>query len=400
MNLLKAIWLAEIHRETYVAILKSWIPHGEKGGFARRVGISKEYLSYLCALDRPAEGRCPGKRMPSPGLARKIAAALPAPLEVKQSLIENMELAHANSARARYITREFIDQRQGAELLSEIGQAHQLATFGTGLTEVKRAYRSVRDAAAGLIPHLSPEIYPASLAQACLFLHDAQCVLDRADDALRYAKLALLVLDNSDFFEVGFDKEQVANLEINAIRGEGVALHNLGLDREAQYSYLRARTAPAYRNTRNFWEPLVERDLLNAMVNIPRFGFRDAQRLSREIEGICERNGDEFTLFLVRESWLRCLIQRKKWKQAERLFHQESERFPSLPYAGSLHKALFAKTGALLAWKLGDIATWRKRIGNALELMHHGGLNHQLRTVKQFYGENLRDIMDSLGSPR
>jgi len=50
MRWLAPLWFAEIHREVYVALLKSWIPHGPRGDFARRVGIPREYLSYLCAL--------------------------------------------------------------------------------------------------------------------------------------------------------------------------------------------------------------------------------------------------------------------------------------------------------------------------------------------------------------
>jgi hypothetical protein len=211
-------------------------------------------------------------------LARKIADALPAPLEVKQSLIENMELAHIHKTRSHLVTGEFIAQRAVGELLSEIGMGHGKATFGTDLKEVRRAYRSVRDASVSLLRSLSPEIYPASYAQTCLYLNDVQCVLDRADDALRYAKLARLVLENMDFFEEGFSKEQVDFLEVNANRCEGVAYHNLELDRRAQLSYDRARTTPGYRASRDFWEPLVGRDTIIAMAQIPRHSIRDAKK--------------------------------------------------------------------------------------------------------------------------
>jgi hypothetical protein len=395
MSWLEAIWLAEVHRETYIAILKSWIPHGLKGDFARRAGLSPEYLSYLCALDRPARDHFPLKRLPSPEMAERIADALPAPAEIRQSLIENMELAHTHAAHSYYVTREFVSQRQITELLSEIGIVHQQATFGSVLHEVKRAYRVVRDLSVALIPLLSPKINPASFIQACLYLHDAQCILDRADDALRYAKVARLVAENVDVYEQGFSRAQVDDLEINAIRGEAVAYHNLGLDREVPRLYEWILATPAYRNAGDFWIPLVGRDLLNSMAVIPRSGIRKATQIAGEIETVCERKGDEFTLFLVRESWLRSLILHEKWIQAQQVFQEEMERIPNLPYIGALHRATLLKSGALLAWNRKDRGTWQLHIREALTLMQKAGLKHQMRQVQQIYGAAIKTIFEN-----
>ena len=396
MAWLAPFWLAEMHREVYVAILKSWIPHGSKGDFARRVGMSREFFSYLCALDHPAYDRYPTKRLPSPEMAEKIAAALPTPPEIRRSLIENMALAHANATEAHYVTQEFIDQRRVDELLSEIEAAHQQATFGRDVSTVRRSYHVVRDAAADLLPHLSPQIYPASFAQTCLYIHDAQCVLDRADDALRYAKLARLVLENLDVYEPGFSTEQTDFLAINAIRGEAVAYHNLGLDRQVPRLFEAARATAAHRNAPEFWAPLAGRDMLNATVEIPRYSIRKAKALAQEIEGICERTEDEFTLMLVRESWLRWLIQRRKWKQAEQIFRSELEELPRLPHVGYLHRALLLKSGSLLAWKQGDTSGWRQLIRETLALMQQAGLKHQIRQARQFYGSALDPIFEAL----
>ncbi|MFC1878686.1 hypothetical protein ACFLZW_02120 [Chloroflexota bacterium] len=398
MSLLDATWLSEIHREVYVAILRAWIPHGRRGEFANRVGISREYLSYLCALDHPAEGKYPTLRLPSPQMAQKIATALPAPTEIRFSLMENMTLAHVNAAKAYYVSKEWIHQQRVGNLLTELEQAHRQATFGGKPGQVKRAYRTVRNAAASLLPSLSPTIYPASFAQTCLYLHDAQCVLNRADDALRYAKLARLVLESQDVHESGFNRKQVADLEINAIRGEAVAYHNLGLDREVPRLNAHACTTTAYRESGEFWRPLVGRDMLNAMVQIPRFRIREAKKLAGEIRNICERKGDEFTLLLVNESWLRCLIRREKWKQAQRVYEDELERFERLAQVGYLHQALLLKSGAWLAWQLKDITTWERRIGDTLTLMHRAGLEHQLDQVRMFYGPALESVWSNFES--
>jgi tetratricopeptide (TPR) repeat protein len=395
MSWLEAIWLAAIHRETYTAILKSWVPHGKRGSFARQAGISREYLSYLCTLD---EARAT-HRLPSPKTAKKIAAALPAPREIRQSLIENMELAHVSAARAYYTTREYVAQQLVRELLAEIGRAHGQATFGSILSEVQRTYRVTRDASASLLRRLSPEIYPASFAQTCLYLHDAQCVLDRADDALRYAKLAALILENPYVYEAGYSQEQIDYLAINAIRGEGVAYHNLSLYREAPRLYERSITTPAYRNNEDFWKPIIGRDLLNAMAKTPRFSIRKAKEISGEIDAICERTGDELKLYLARVSWLCCLIQHERWRPAERILREEIERIPRLPYVGALHRSFLLKNGALMAWKMGDLHTWKQRIVETVTLMQRAGLKHQLHIVQRQYGEALKPILEELELP-
>ena len=43
-------------------------------------------------------------------------------------------------------------------------------------------------AAEALLDELPRASHPAAVAQACLYLHDAYCVLDRADQALYKAK--------------------------------------------------------------------------------------------------------------------------------------------------------------------------------------------------------------------
>jgi hypothetical protein len=133
--------------------------------------------------------------------------------------------------------------------------------------------------------------------------------------------------------------------------------------------------------------------MVNSLVNIPRFSFREAQKLARESMDTCEQKGDEFTFFLVTESWLRCLIQHEKWKQSQRIFTEEIERIPKLPYIGSLHRALLLKSGALLAWKLRDRKTWRERVSEAINLMMHAGLSHQLRSLRQDYGQEIDEFI-------
>ena len=203
-----------------------------------------------------------------------------------------------------------------------------------------------------------------------------------------------LVMDNTDEFEPQLSKDQTQDLEINAIRGEAVAYHNLGLDAKASQVLEFAEGTPAYRYKSSFWKPLVGRDVLNSMIRVPRYGRRKAEKLAYAIEDICAHNEDPFTLLLVREARLRSLLQAEKYKAAQHLFEQERDRLPSLPYVGSLHRALLLKSGALLAWKLGDRQAWEHRIRETLQLMRRAGLDHQIREVHRLYGAAIQSVLE------
>ena len=391
MRWLAPLWFAEIHREVYVALLKSWIPHGQRGDFAQRVGITREYLSYLCALGEDVE-----RRLPSARLAQRLAAALPAPPEIKRSLVENIDLARVLAAQVRYDIRSVINQRRVSELIAELDVSHQQATFGVEAVDVARQYRFTRDAALLLLSQISPESYPAAYAQTCMYLHDAQCILDRADDALRWSKIAALVLENVDQLEDGIEREYADNLYINTVRGQAVAYNNLGLYRRVPEIVERARHTNAYRNANDFWMPLVGRDTLTNLSCTPRFSIRQARRIAREIENQCERKGDTFTFFLARESLVRCLIQHEEWKPAYKLLGEEVALLPRLPYVGTLHRALLFKTQALFAWHSGDRQSWKLHVSETLRLVHQAGLRHQYREVIQIYGGALTPVLDEL----
>jgi hypothetical protein len=388
--------LAELHRETYVAIIESWVPHGQRGAYARRAEISREYLSNLLALDPPAGARYATQRWPSPPTARRLAEVLPAPAEFRQSLFEHMAQAHQYRHAEQTRVRRWVEQRRVDELLAEMRAGHGLATFGREVRQTERAYRALRDVAASALTLLSPALYPAAFAQTCLFLHDAACVLDRAEEALYHARLAHLVLQSGAVHEPRFTQPQIDELLINTIRGEGIAYHNLGLDQRVPQHCAEAEATPAYRQAGAFWQPVVGRDRLNAMANTPRFSRRAARDLAHALMARCERASDAFTLFLVREAWLRCLIQAERWEEAHRVLSSELDLLPQLPYAGPLHHALLLKTAAQLAWRQADATGWRENARAFVRLARGAGLKHQLRLAQRMYGPALTRIADEV----
>ena len=378
MRWLAPLWFAEIHREVYVALLHSWIPHGHRGEFARRVGITREYLSYLCALEEEVE-----RRLPSLALAKRMAAELSAPRDIKQSLVEHIELARVKVAETHYHMRTLLKQQRIAEILAEMEASHRQATFGGDALTTSRAYRFTRDASLSLLQKISPERYPVTYAQTCMYLHDAQCVLDRAEEALRWAKIADLVLSNVEEVEAGVDQFYADNIYINTIRGQAVAYNNLNLPRKVPEILERVRATRAFREQNDFWMPLVNRDTLSNMARTPRFSIRHAKRLAQMTEAHCEHNADVFTLFIAQETWLRCLVAHAEWKQAERVLEEEIQLLPRLPYVGFLHKALLLKTYAFLAWQQKDYEMWQKQMGLLLPLLPQAGLKHQWREISR-----------------
>ncbi len=387
--------LSELHREVYVAILQSWIPHGKRGDFAKRCGITREYLSCLCALDNDVNERvATHKRNPSPRLAIKMAENLPAPTEIKRGLLENMELAHVYEGGNVFVGRRYNDHQLLRSRVSDIGEIHQQATFGKALGEVQRNYRILRDVSYGLLRQIDPEEFPDSFAQICLYYHDAQCVLNRPDEALVSAKIAQLVLESIEELEEGYTRVQRRQFEINAIRGEAVAYHNLKLDRLVPDILLnRACYTSSYAKERELWEPIVMRDLINSVVEIPRFSIREINKIAYRIQSICEYNNDPFTLLLVREAWLRALIKFGKTKLAKSVLEEEVEKLSHLSSVGALHKALLFKSGAQLAWQTHDRDAWRVYMKQALELMTKAGLKHQLEQTRETYGSAIESLL-------
>ncbi|MEP0824792.1 MAG: hypothetical protein HRF40_04835, partial [Nitrososphaera sp.] len=326
-----------------------------------------------------------------------IAHYLPAPNDIKQSLIENMELSRINRIRMQFPQEKVADPQLLSTMMLDLEQFHIKATFGNDLSEVQRSYRILVEASAYMLQKIDPEKHPDSYAKVCLLYHDAQCVRNRPDQALLYAKIAYMVLLSVEEIEPGYTKEQRDNLKINAIRCEAVAYHNMGLDKLVPDILLQKCCAmSAYRNLASYWEPLVLRDLINSLVLLPRYSIREVNKIAKHIESVCERNNDPFTLLLVRESWLRSQIKRGKIKFAQCLFQEEVNRLPYLPYVGALHKALLFKSGAELAWRQNDLDAWKIYITKAVTLMQRAGLNHQLDLVKQTYGEALIPIFTHL----
>ncbi len=175
-----------MHREVSSALLKSALQTpGDKKALARRVGISPQYLSYL---QNPHD-----ERTADPHLAKKICAALPLEPEQRESLFEHLVLANQRRLEARRLQRIELQQRPLEDIAEVLGQLHHQAGTASDPQVSKHNYQIVRDAAREALAQLPLPARPALVAQLCFLVHDAQCVLNRPDDALYHAKLARVI---------------------------------------------------------------------------------------------------------------------------------------------------------------------------------------------------------------
>lgn len=94
MTLLRPLELAQIHRETYVAIIDSTLTMaGDAQALADRIPTSPAYLSQFQHLDDgPADSyRNSKQRVPGKDIAPLLAAALPVSQEVREALLWHIE---------------------------------------------------------------------------------------------------------------------------------------------------------------------------------------------------------------------------------------------------------------------------------------------------------------------
>jgi hypothetical protein len=139
----------------------------------------------------------------------------------------------------------------------------------------------VWDAAREAVEFIDDQRQPLELAQVLMVLHDAACVLDRADLALGCARHAILALADRPGRHVLKDsasKESHVRLQTNAALAEVLALNNLGLGKEAMAAAEHAQTLPGYRVEPEHWMRSFMEQRLRSFRQLGRRSIYDAER--------------------------------------------------------------------------------------------------------------------------
>src|SRR5688572_10768545 len=302
---------AQAHRETYVAVIKSVLREpGAKQALAEKLGRKPQHLSNMLNPGTNAETYT---RTPNPRTSERLVALLPLEPEVRASLLEHLYRAWEGERGAlrpyTYTSGRALTHYTIADLLGEIGQAHVEATHAVDPTEAKRKYRVLRHACKRVLERIDPDparvdsddldfnANPLEFAQVCLFVHDVQCVFNRADDALVHAKYARGVMDACDPTRFRKRGEYFGHLRVNAVVAECLAYRNLGLHREAIAASYEAEALVEETGGAGaeFWLPDICLHRLNALIRTPRFTLSDVRglvgRAEREYEGRARRAG-------------------------------------------------------------------------------------------------------------
>ena len=238
----------------------------------------------------------------------------------------------------------------------------------------------------------NPNQDPINYIELCLLLHDAQCVLNRNDEALWSAKRARRVAENLEPRDYPGLRERIDFFRVNTIRAEVIALHNLKLN-QAAFDLCQEAEAPP--RDRKFWTPHVNRDKINALAELSRFSITLAEELAQQVRAICDARADDYDpllSLLIAQSLARAFIKHQNFKDAYRVLSAEYDRLPQIPHVGPLHQVIFLRTFARLYWRQGARgAEWKYFVSEALRVAQHAGLEHQVNELRAEYGSHLEE---------
>lgn len=396
MGILERVHVVQLHREVYIAILDSVLrTPGSKRHLAKQIGITPQYLSFLLntQTDNPYSFRPPSFRV-----AEKIANALPLPSEQRLNLLKHMYLAGERASQVVDTLRSELPARPIEDYLGELRKAHDEATFAIDAQRAKTLYLTVRDISQVLLKHSVLYTYPLHAVEVCMILHDAQCVLNCAEDALYLAKLARAIMSSLDRCDYR-DKERFDSFQIRSFRAEAVAYGNLQLFREAYDCCLQAERSEAMRYQFELALPQLNRDKIKALYGQPRFALSEAEELAIQVRKICDRGRDELDplwVFLVNQFLGRAYLQYHNLKKAGKLLRAQFEQMERIPHLGPLHRTMFLKTYAWYRYDEGDYIEWEHLITKALKCAFNAGLTHQISEMRQEYGSVLQTVLKEL----
>ncbi len=371
----------DIEQETALGILESAVQmRGAARALAQRAGITPVHLSYIRRR----------RRMPRFKTAQRIAAALPLPKEQQQSWLCRVE----RYWKLKYALRR--DLQRGGELATHaavmgIQQAHHAATFAAGTSSASFRYAAVHDAAREVLAVTSPNRAPIHYLELGFVIHDVLCALDRSDEALWYAKRIRRLSENLEPRDYPGLQERLDFFQVNALRAEAIAYHNLGIERKAYAIYRAINPLPAFQANAAFWLPHLNRDKLNALAGLTRFSIAEAEYLEQQARQVCDKRADVYDsllALLLTQSLCRAYIRHGNLKDAEKRLLPYVEQLDAMPNVGPLHRVLFWRALARLYWKMGGAcAEWSFFIARAQELAQESGLEHQWRGIQREFPE-------------
>jgi transcriptional regulator with XRE-family HTH domain len=385
-------WEAQLHKEAYSAAVKSALrTAGAKQDFAERVGISPQYLSYLLNPDDP--------RTPGPEVAQKIAAALPLDPEQRADVFRHLLLARQRRLDQRHALQAGSATPPIIIQVARLGHNHHLAAVSTETTQSKPRLLAVRNTGKLLLQRIDPHVAPLAVIQICFILHDTQCLLNRPDDALYYARLADWLIDRLDKSLYRAQREYIDQLELNAIRAQTVAYHSLKLPKAAYACCEEAETVRIIRERSDEWKPHLLRDKLNALSRTTRFSIREAEELAQEVQAISQQRGgaDGLSLnFLIQRSLGMAYHTHHNYIKARRVFDAMLNDLSAIPQLGPVPQTLFLNAYAKLLLEQGHVSEWETILKQASSTATSSGITQEFVKMRQGYGPTMGPLLKEM----
>ena len=382
-------WEAQVHRETYIAVLKSQLREpGSKQRFAAQVSITPQYLSYL--LDPY------NHRTPSPQVAERMAQALALSNHERDHVLENMLLAGDHQGQFERNLREQIAAGEALQTMTKVMALHDKAKFADTAVMARAYSRMAALAGRDFIHQVNPWRHPVEYADVAIVMHEICCVRNQMSRALYYAKRARVVLQGADPAHYQKQVEHHAHSLTNAIRSEAVAYHNLDLDSHALALLDQAETTPDVKQRPHFWLPHLYRDKLASLVELRRFRISEAEGLTQQgLEQCALVDGEEGPLLalLLERGLAGAYLRTARLRQAEGILRRLLDEMEQVPRLGMLHRVLTLVDYGKALWQQQDRSQWREVIAHTMTLAAQSGLQHQLTRLRDQYGDALNDVL-------
>jgi hypothetical protein len=389
MSLIHYYDQADIHRQVCVAILDSFLPHGDKTKFSKDVGITAQWFSYIREKKSLS--------MPSTETAKLMAKHLPAPDYYKESLYD-----HICEARAAYekATKEVKWTNKPSEEIAihaqELSAAHSQTLFTTGLplTEVKRSLLKVMELGEALINNLNWKLAPLQYMRMMVpVIHTAYSV-DKASSGLYWAILGLKIAEAYDIevLNAADDRKELADLRYEFARNIATGYSNLNLPKEAMNAINYAEPLIPQFNREGYIADL-NRNRSNILAKSIRFNISDAEYLTDECIEVYERRSHGLNILLSREAKARAYIahgigqkSNRSLRKAEKVLRDTYPLLDKIPMVGAMHRVIVTKTVAKLHKAQGNRLEHEKLTEQLLNMAREAGLYHQYRTIMQESG--------------
>jgi transcriptional regulator with XRE-family HTH domain len=364
---------------------------------ARALGVSDAFVSYVLDPEPPL---LQDKRL-SPARERQLVGLLDLDADCREVLQYHLAGArrrrrHESASCSTWLSTEQVD-----ELNTLLRKLHGEATFAGSAVAAKRAYVQIWDLASQVVDRIHPRNQQLARVDTLMILHDAACVLDRADLALGYARQALDVLERDPVD--ARNQDRLESSKVHASRAEIVALNNLELPLAASKVAQRVEAIlPGFQADRAAWLPQLCSDRLSSLSRLEgvrRFPISEAENLRERAER--EAQPSATMQVLLDNALARAFLAHgtaRSLRKALPLVERGLQRAenPTEPL-GPLHRAMLLRTAARYEWKIGGTtATWSRLLRACLELVDSAGLTHQRAELARQYGaEVLRQVARS-----